>query len=775
MYESKSFAIIFVGLITVAFLQIDSAYGIKCYQCNSTQDGCGKTLDESLFDPTECKSDTTCVTYISQDQNAKSKIIYTRACGSDYDCSTNELYCETCSTESEAGDDNAETNDISGDGCNKNVLTNFCIECSDEECSDDDVSSNESLDICALKSDEQCFTYRTQSDFSAVTKRGCGSKDYCKDLDSDPTTLYCSTCSNDDKCNSKMDEDQKKIVCISCEDDDTGTACASEEITDFSGITSTIIDKGEINQYECISKKYFEGGQSHMHRGKEEKDYCSNQKDDVEICDSCSTDYCNKKINENASRYNVCVQCDNGNCTENNMSSENITDYCHLQENEVCVTFQSLKNGTKRGCQRMGKCIEMYDENQSDLQFCTECSEGQLCNKVVDTSKTCYSCNDETDENCSEELNEDKDKPKTCILDSVKNECFVYQYKKENKTITARECATVKLNCENLGINAGINDLLMCNMCNSSNCNSDIHTVDNRTACIQCSSEDGGECDKADTTEEIGKCFLDDAVNKNCIAYRYVDETTATYKIYRGCDKNTCNDDNKILTTDCLSCSDNDDCTSQLSTATSKKLCIDCDESDEKCGEQILTQVTKVCELDGDKQCVTHKYLDGADVKAVRGCLAKNYCNVTAPVNSSSTLCVSCDGEICNKEYNVTEKTLCAKCSGDGCPEKLDAAKVPSYCALDGSTECITYKYRDSSTEKDIIVRDCVKKDSESCDAKLKDDSLGGSLKSCLTCSDSNLCNLKTNSTEINGASSMITLNTAVVPLIVMIVAKVVV
>ncbi|KAL1517744.1 hypothetical protein ABEB36_001475 [Hypothenemus hampei] len=739
-----------------------------CYSCNAeTDENCSEELkDESstcILDSVK----TGCIVY-QYTKKADNKTITAR------ECLTEKHNCATIYN-TDHKSDLLLCNECSSTNCNSGIYTTDtrkpCIQCSSETdgaCSQYDVK--EDIGTCIVDDvvNPSCVSYQIISDDkSYVTERGCKQENFCDGLDK-KNTLYCKTCSGD-KCNSQINATQLNIGCVQCQGD-SESECAK----DISILTNVDLVSVDPNTNACVTIQYYQGSQLLTYRDVVEKDFCNKAESNISVCDSCSTDQCNKKIRENAEKYNVCVQCDGANCTANELSDDKINDYCHREDNQVCVTSRSQKDGTKRGCQTMGKCTEMYDENQSDLEFCTECSEGQLCNKVVDTSKTCYSCNAETDENCSEEL---KDESSTCILDSVKTGCIVYQYTKkaDNKTITARECLTEKHNCATIYNTDHKSDLLLCNECSSTNCNSGIDTVDNRTSCIQCSSEDGDECSQFNITENIGSCTIDDVVHPKCVAYRYVDKTTATYNIYRGCDENTCNDANKNLTTGCLSCSNNDDCISKLNKAVNKLLCIECDETDEKCGEQKLTEVTKVCKLDDNTQCVTHKYLDGADVKAIRGCLETNYCNVTASVNSSSTLCVSCDGEICNKEYNVTEKTLCAKCSGDGCPEKLDAAKVQSYCALDDSTECIAYKYTDSSTEKDIIVRDCVKKDSENCDAKLKDNSLGGSLRTCLTCRDSNLCNLKTNSTEINGASSMITLNTAVVPLIVMIVAKMVV
>lgn len=62
----------------------------------------------------------------------------------------------------------------------------------------------------------------------------------------------------------------------------------------------------------------------------------------------------------------------------------------------------------------------------------------------------------------------------------------------------------------------------MCNKCKLENCNTNVDTVYTHSTCVKC--EDGADCaaDEVDTTKVTENCTLDDTVNTECVAYKYL-------------------------------------------------------------------------------------------------------------------------------------------------------------------------------------------------------------------------------------------------------------
>ncbi|CAG9761510.1 unnamed protein product [Ceutorhynchus assimilis] len=690
-----------------------------CVKCNSLeQPGCeSATIDTSIIKDTCYLDDTVnteCITY--KYKNA-SKIVTVRDCASKDTCKDflSDTYkealvmCHECSLDTP--------------NCNQNLDDlPTCVECNSSQnanCSESKIDITPTTGVCYLDSiiNFECITYQYQEkDSSIVSVRGCAPAKNCEVLHSDTykdALLMCDECSDNSNCNQEFDTTK---TCIECNSKDDPDCQESTSLTTTCYLDQTVKTK-------CITYKINnENNQTVTVKGCAPDNQCSNllssENSSLLMCDACTNidgkNNCNKKIDVTK----TCIECNSENnpdCANFhiNPSITNATCYLDQTVNSECVMYKDKETSVVvRGCVPTNSCATLSSKNE--LSYCFPCSSAN-CNANIHTSGTCVKCNSSTDSNCGDSIAE---VTTTCLLDeTVNTECVSYKYQNDDHTqVTIRDCAP-KDYCETLHNGS----LIMCNHCTGNNCNK---KIEHSKRCIVCNSIDDPNCieGRIDTTIVLGRCYLDDTVNVQCVSYKYYQDGQ-TY-IYRGCGSENYCDHAWSNTTTCTSCTSTDSvsvnnmCNLEPAFDKEKTLCIKCtSENDEECGKDDMNsnKVKEYCPLDDDNsECVAYKYLNllNGKIQTNRGCAPENHCTVLNAY-SNTTVCNEGKSLISNKKIDTSnEATLCVECTdeeGTSCAAEKVAFTQVGLCKISNTDEkgCFAYKYLNSSTGKMITERGC--------------------------------------------------------------------
>lgn len=300
---------------------------------------------------------------------------------------------------------------------------------------------------------------------------------------------------------------------------------------------------------------------------------------------------------------------------------------------DTCKVYVKPNMTTHRGCYKemSGDGVECLPQSVN----CKQCSDNNCNGEVFPATRlSCFHCDEATaDDECYNNLEGNTELSFPCEIYNFRDSCYFYI---DDDLVVHRGCMS-----DQVDLDTCLNDPIKCQMCQTSNCNSESVMRDPEISCMTCDTyADGEECNWGWKESLAAKCKKP--------RFFYEDEScyilTVTNQTLRGCtlDGNVCKRSLR-----CNLCGD--DACNRINTA--EQFCYKCSsDEDENC--KLAPETTNNVSCPGViefafRGCYT--WVDEND-SVKRGCYSDFNADDRTKCAASSDSCEVCIDDYCNSD-----------------------------------------------------------------------------------------------------------------------------